>query len=202
MKTIKEKYHDALYFAVAKINKKKDFAITPMQKNIIEKIIHYEKKYSDITFKNETIAKHLFSTENTIKLSIEDLYRKGYLKHSTEFHNNYGSPAKSRVIRINWDRLQEVLDIIPTELTVDTPNDEVKKELPTDNTSITVVTTEVVEDTPTKEELIYLLSTRCDGLKKDDINITSEHINNGRITRIKQLNHFINKMIEFNKQKV
>ena len=112
---IKQTYHDALYFAVAKINKQADFALTPIQKNIIEKMIHYEKKYPEITFKNSTIAEHLFSSELSVKDAIEDLYRKGYLSHSNVLHTNYGYLAKSRVITINWNRLQEVLDLIPTK---------------------------------------------------------------------------------------
>ncbi len=58
------------------------------------------------------------------------------------------------------------------------------------------------EELPTKEELIYLLSTRCDGLNKDDIHTTSEYINNGTITTTKRLDYIINKMIEFNKERV
>ena len=171
---IKKQYHDALYFAVAKINKQTTFSITPIQKSIIEKMIHYEKKYPKITFKNVTIAEHLFSTEITIKNGIEDLYRKGYLESVTGFHTNFGSAAKSRVITINWSKLQEVLDLIPTkEKTKEVIPNIVSKELKVKTKAITPIKEEVVVE-EVIEEPIQVVIPKPIVVKKQIINQEDE----------------------------
>jgi hypothetical protein len=82
------------------------------------------------------------------------------------------------------------------------PTKEVPNSVSNEVSQPVEVSTPELEDTPTKEELIYLFSTRCDGLNKDDIHTTSEYINNGTITTTKRLDYIINKMIEFNKERV
>jgi len=113
--TIKEMYHDALFYASSPFNQSNDFYITPSEFKVLIKLIHYSKTYDDITFQSKDIAKHTFLAEQTIKNSISSLLVKGYITSELNKFNNRLGWATKRTININWNKIQEVLDLISTE---------------------------------------------------------------------------------------
>jgi DNA-binding MarR family transcriptional regulator len=115
MKDIKKTYHDALFFASSPSNKKENFYLTPSEFKVLIKLMVYQRNNSDITYQNKTIAEHIFLAESTVKDAMEALARMAYI--STElnvFNNGLGFKSK-RTVRINWKRIEEIDNKIPTE---------------------------------------------------------------------------------------
>ncbi len=133
--SIKQTYHDALFFASSKkLNSKQLYYLEPSEYKVLIKLIHYSSTHEDITFQNKDIALHVFLAERTVKNSIEVLARKGYIQsESDKFNNRLGWKSK-RTISINWDFIQSISDKIGEII-------EIKKE-----------TTPIVEELKVKEE--------------------------------------------------
>ena len=64
--TIQNTYYDALNFATASINEKKDFHLPLSELRLLQKLIHYSSKQANITWSSEQIGNHLFITPNAV----------------------------------------------------------------------------------------------------------------------------------------
>ncbi len=190
--SIKEKYHDALYFASSeKLNSKQPFYLTPSQYKILEKLIHYCTKHNETTFQNKDIALHVYLSETTVKDSIEALARKGYIKsESDKFNNRLGWKSK-RTITINWEFIQEILN---------------KSKLPVEDeglTSIEIakVATEVYKEQPKPiEEDVKLYWSINKHDYSDEIKTkVSKYLNKNNVETVQDLLKFI-KDLELNEE--
>lgn len=103
--TIKNTYHDALFFATATINEKKEFHLPLAELRVLEKLLHYSKTKENITWSSENISRHIFTSVTSIDKTIQRLKKKGYINVSTtQIHEK----AKLRTIFINWDMLEKI----------------------------------------------------------------------------------------------
>lgn len=128
--TIKETYHDALFFATATINEKKKFHLPLSELRVLEKLLHYSKKQENITWSSENISKHIFTTPTAIDKIIQRLQNKGYINVSTtKIHEK----AKLRTIFINWDMFKKINQLIEEFSTTESEQDSIKTP---DSTSI------------------------------------------------------------------
>lgn len=101
--TIQNTYNDALYYATASINEKKDFHLMPSEYRLLLKLIHYSSIQANITWSSENISKHLFTSITSIDKSIQRLKQKGYINVSTL---QKAEKIKSRTIFINWEKIK------------------------------------------------------------------------------------------------
>ena len=107
--TIKNTYHDALFFATASINEKEKFHLPPAELRVLEKLLHYSKAQENITWSSENISKHIFTSVTSIDKSIQRLKKKGYINVST---TQIFEKVKSRTIFINWDMLEKINQLV------------------------------------------------------------------------------------------
>lgn len=147
---IQNTYFDALFFASATINSKKEFHLIPTELRLLQKLIHYSSNQINITWSSENISKHIFTSPNAIDKTIQRLKQKGYINVSTiqKFEK-----VKERTIFINWDKIEAV-----NQLSVDYTNENFITEseiIPTVE-SIIEVAPIIIEATPTltPEEII------------------------------------------------
>lgn len=105
MSNIQNTYYDALYFASASFNTKEEFAITPVQKDVLIKLIHYSTKDEVITWSTENIHKHTCIPIGSIDKAIQRLKQKGYI---TVTNKQISTRVVSRTILINWSLIQEL----------------------------------------------------------------------------------------------
>lgn len=107
--TIKNTYHDAIFFATATINEKQPFHLMPSEVRLLNKLIHYSKDQENITWSSENISKHIFTSISAIDKIIQRLKEKGYINVST---TQKFQMVKSRTIFINWDYLEEISKMV------------------------------------------------------------------------------------------
>ena len=113
--TIQNTYYDALYFASAPINEKKDFHLMPSEFRLLQKLIHYSSAQANITWSSENISKHVFTSITSIDKSIQRLKQKGYINVSTL---KRAQKIKSRTIYINWEKI-EIIHKLVNEYRID-----------------------------------------------------------------------------------
>lgn len=113
--TIQNTYNDALNFATASINEKKDFHLMPSEYRLLLKLIHYSSTQANITWSSENISKHLFTSITAIDKSIQRLKQKGYINVSTL---QRAEKIKSRTIFINWEKIK-IIDKMVIEYRID-----------------------------------------------------------------------------------
>ena len=113
--TIQNTYNDALNFATASINEKKDFHLMPSEYRLLLKLIHYSSTQPNITWSSENISKHLFTSITSIDKSIQRLKQKGYINVSTL---QRAEKIKSRTIFINWEKIK-IIDKLVIEYRID-----------------------------------------------------------------------------------
>lgn len=129
--TIKETYHDALFFASSTyINTKEPYHLTNSEYKVLLKMIHYSSTHEEITFQNKDIAQHLWLSPYTVKDAIEGLYRKGYLNHQLDKYNNRLGYASKRTIYINWTKLEDILKLSQESIgsVLSTPDTKMEQE--------------------------------------------------------------------------
>jgi DNA-binding MarR family transcriptional regulator len=105
MSKIQNTYYDALYFASASFNTKKQFAITPVQKDVLIKLIHYSTKNEVITWSSENIHQHTCIPVGSIDKAIQRLKQKGYIK---VVNKQLSQTVVSRQITINWEQIETI----------------------------------------------------------------------------------------------
>jgi hypothetical protein len=102
---IKTMYHDALYFSTASFNTKESFALTPVQKDVLIKLIHYSTKNEVITWSSQNIHYHTCIPVGSIDKAIQRLRQKGYINVQNK---QISSRYVSREITINWVLIEEI----------------------------------------------------------------------------------------------
>jgi DNA-binding MarR family transcriptional regulator len=107
--TIQNTYYDALNFASASINEKKDFHLPLSELRLLQKLIHYHSKQANITWSSVQIGKHLFITPSAVDKYVERLRRKGYINVSTQ---QIAEKIKSRTIFINWGKIEMINKLV------------------------------------------------------------------------------------------
>jgi DNA-binding MarR family transcriptional regulator len=107
--TIQNTYYDALNFATASINEKKDFHLPLSELRLLQKLIHYSSKQANITWSSEQIGNHLFITPTAVDKYVERLNKKGYINVSTL---QIAEKVKSRTIFINWEKIEKINKLI------------------------------------------------------------------------------------------
>lgn len=107
--SIQNTYYDALYFASASINEKKSFHLPLSELRLLQKLIHYSSKQTNITWSSVQIGKHLFITPAAVDKYVERLKRKGYINVST---TQIFEKVKSRTIFINWEQIERINELI------------------------------------------------------------------------------------------
>jgi DNA-binding MarR family transcriptional regulator len=105
MSKIQNTYYDALYFASASFNTKEQFAITPVQKDVLIKLIHYSTKNEVITWSSENIHQHTCIPVGSIDKAIQRLKQKGYIK---VVNKQLSQTVVSRQITINWELIESI----------------------------------------------------------------------------------------------
>lgn len=105
MSKIQNTYYDALYFASASFNTKEQFAITPVQKDVLIKLIHYSTKNEVITWSSENIHQHTCIPVGSIDKAIQRLKQKGYIK---VINKQLSQTVVSRQITINWELIESI----------------------------------------------------------------------------------------------
>ena len=113
--TIQNTYYDALNFATASINEKKDFHLPLSELRLLQKLIHYSSKQANITWSSEQIGNHLFITPTAVDKYVERLNKKGYINVSTL---QIAEKVKSRTIFINWEKI-EIIHKLVNEYRID-----------------------------------------------------------------------------------
>lgn len=156
--TIKETYHDALFFATATINENKKFHLPLSELRVLEKLIHYSKKQENITWSSDNISKHIFTTPTAIDKIIQRLKKKGFINVST---TQVFEKVKSRTIFINWDILEKInqlaLDynkLIESEFKTDETFDKASTETFGSHEPIQLEPKEQIEDNEDKTDII------------------------------------------------
>lgn len=125
--TIKETYHDALYFASSRTNKKEYYFLDTAEFKTLLKLIQYDRTYFEITFQNKDIAKHTYLAETTVKDTLESLKRKGYINSERDVYNNRLGYKSKRTITINWELIQKIFDITNSKEASQPIKEEVKE---------------------------------------------------------------------------
>lgn len=102
---IKNTYYDALFFASATMNEKKEFHLTRAEFRVLLKLIHYSSSEENITWSSENISKHLCTSIDSIDKTIQRLRQKGYINVINKQRN---ATTRSRTIYINWEFILEI----------------------------------------------------------------------------------------------
>lgn len=118
---IQNTYYDALFFASATINRKKEFHLIPTELRLLQKLIHYSSNQVNITWTSENISKHIFTSVDAIDKTIQRLKQKGYINVSTI---QIFEKISQRTIFINWARIEAV-----NQLAVEYTNENFKSEI-------------------------------------------------------------------------
>lgn len=139
---IKIKYNDALFFAVATFNTKENFSLTPVQKDILIKLIQYSKADENITWSSKNIHLHTCIPIGSIDKAIQRLRQKNYI---TVENKQISSTVVSRTININWNLISSIYEMY---------NEWVKNETNNVNTSISDTQIEETYPTINKEEIV------------------------------------------------
>lgn len=183
---IKNTYYDALFFASATMNEKKEFHLSRAEFRVLLKLIHYSSSEENITWSSENISKHLCTSIDSIDKSIQRIRQKGYINVINKQRN---ATTRTRTIYINWEFILEIdglyqdhiksLDeeegssepeVIQTEPTVDIEQEEQEEESSVDSTSVAYLLSQlppiseneiekISEPETSKNELIELVNS-------------------------------------------
>ncbi len=114
-KSIKNIYHDALYWAISPKSKGQAYHLTRTQESVLRKLIHYDSTNPVIPYSNETIGKHIYLEEASIEKIIPTLRKKGYIKTiNYNVNSKSGGVIERRKINIEWAFIAEILATIPS----------------------------------------------------------------------------------------
>lgn len=126
-KEIKKHYHDALFWAISPQSKDKDYHLTRLEYSVLLKLIHYDSSNPRITFSNEVIGDHIYLSESQIHKIIPKLKNKGFINTITMRIDSIDGFTSRRIININWEYIEKVLQDIPKneedEVVLDESND-------------------------------------------------------------------------------
>lgn len=147
------KYSDALYWAASSQTKKEDYHLTQTQESVLRKLIHYSKTNEKITYSNRVIGQHTFINERVIEKTIPQLNKKGFITVVSFVVSDGTSIAKRRIININWDKIKEVIEFIPTFDNVEDFNESVNEPIQPEPTPQESIEPTQNEDKPTKTKL-------------------------------------------------
>ncbi len=111
--TIQQNYFDALFFASANSNDKKEFFLRAVEFKILIKLIHYSTNQKNITWTTELISKHTSISNGSVDKAIQRLRQKGYITTSTYSVDTF---KKLRTIFINWDKITKVNELYLTSI--------------------------------------------------------------------------------------
>lgn len=123
--TIKQTYHDALFFASSQQNKQapetginkngkpkkkvdKSFFLVANELKVLMKLIHYSTTNENITYQDKDISKHTWIPQQSIINTIKSLKDKGYIINEINKGNDNGNWYCKRIININWKFIESV----------------------------------------------------------------------------------------------
>ena len=169
--TIQQNYFDALFFASANSNDKKDFFLRAVEFKILIKLIHYSTNQKNITWTTELISKHTSISIGSVDKGIQRLRQKGYITTSTYSVDTF---KKLRTIFINWNKIYEVNnlyllslenndaeDVISIEPIVDIQNEEIVPQIE-DNEVLDIIEEDIIEEDNSieKEKSVFEMSLK------------------------------------------
>jgi DNA-binding MarR family transcriptional regulator len=113
VKTIENTYHDVLYWATSPKSKGTKYHLTQREDAVLRKLIHYHSNKKYITYSNEVISEHTYISVEHLKKIIPKLIKKGYINSSDYTSSNDGVFYTKRTITINWNVIEEALNVLP-----------------------------------------------------------------------------------------
>ncbi len=143
--TIKQTYHDALFYASSQqnkpapetgINKKgnpkkkvdKSFFLTSNELKVLMKLIHYSTANDNITYQDKDISNHTWIPVPSIINTIKSLKDKGYIINNTNNLNDGKNWYAKRIININWNFIESVYKLSQANK-IDVINDKPQPEI-------------------------------------------------------------------------
>lgn len=138
-KTIKQTYHDVLFWASSKLTDGETFHLNPSEFKVMMKLIQYDKKNSKITYSNELIAQHTFLKVRTVEDAMYKLKKAKYIKSAVTTVEK----KSRRTSYIQWDFIEELFEMLPVY-------DRIKEDTE-EQTNPTDITTPDVKDNALEE---------------------------------------------------
>ena len=195
MSKIQNTYYDALYFASASFNTKEQFAITPVQKDVLIKLIHYSTKNEVITWSSENIHQHTCIPVGSIDKAIQRLKQKGYIK---VINKQLSQTVVSRQITINWELIESIdslyndwvdgktVKAIESEVTTPIIEEKAIKEISTKKVKKEVPAEKVKQENPsTKDILIKYIKKKQ--FNESDEGFLIRNVENGTLQSIQDI---------------
>tara|TARA_R110000751_G_scaffold260701_1_gene360075 strand:+ start:1403 stop:2203 length:801 start_codon:yes stop_codon:yes gene_type:complete len=110
----KKYYEDVLNYA-SSLPSTNEVSLSPFEVRVLRKLIHIGNTNPKITYSNENLSKLLYCPDSvkTIKKVIPKLVKKKYIKSISSVISDGKSINKRRVININWEKIEEVFNILP-----------------------------------------------------------------------------------------
>mgnify|MGYP000067753006 CR=1 FL=1 len=162
-------YLDLLEWIRSPRNKNKDYSITLFQSLILQRLLKYSRQNQEITYSNQIISEHMFRGLSQIENNLPILTKKNLISTKvSRSKDEHGNIISKRVIRINWDKLQE----IKTEM-----DEYLNQELVDDNSKD--LTQENTQQEEPSDGIIYLEKKGKQYLVKNHQNIHLRYIGIG-----------------------
>lgn len=102
-------YLDLIEWIRSPRNTKKDYSISLVQSCILQRLIKYSRVNENITYSNEIISEHMFRSKKQIENELPILAKKNLIiTNVPKSKDEYGQIKTKRLIKINWDKLNEI----------------------------------------------------------------------------------------------
>jgi hypothetical protein len=173
--SIKNTYHDVLFWATSPLSKGTKYHLTQREETILRKLIHYDNSNKYISYSNSVISMHTYVSEVHLKKIIPSLFRKEYIDVSLNKVSREGQIITYRTIRINWNTIEQAFNNLPIQQAIEPAPEVIELEpikvtLEPKEDAVELEINEELESSPevTDDEQLVSLSTLTESIDFED----------------------------------